>query len=362
MRQVHGRGIVGTLEIRLFGTMSIERDGSPLAQVPSRRVRDLLSYLLIGRESAHSREHLAGVFWGDLETHRARHSFNTALWRLRRLLEHEGRGTTYLQIDGRQVGFNLGSDFRLDVAEFEHRCDWAAQLEDHSTDKAAALYRQAIDLYRGDLLTDCYDDWCLVERERLRRLYLQALDSLLAFHVKRNELTEAIDVAARILESDPLREEVHRDLIGLFIVSGQRAAALRQYRLCEQTLKRELGIEPMPETQSLFRTLLSNESERLDQSHMLEPVVRLPRRELNGANSLAGVLNILNEAQAQFERASDQLHEAALLVLRAVDQIEQNSLLNRPTEDDDPDLDELHDTVAHLAYIAEQFRALSVDA
>ncbi len=353
---------MGTLEIRLFGMMSIERDGLPLAQVPSRRVRDLLSYLLVGRDSSHSREHLAGVFWGDLENHRARHSFNTALWRLRRLLEHEGRATSYLQIDARQVGFNLGSDFRLDVAEFEHRCDWAAQLEDHSADKAASLYRQAVDLYRGDLLTDCYDDWCLVERERLRRLYLEALDSLLAFHVKRNELSDAIDVAARILEADPLREEVHRDLIDLYIASGQRAAALRQYRLCEQTLKRELGIEPMPETQSLFRTLLANESERLTKAVPVEPVVRLPTREPNGARSLSGVLNTLNEAQVQFERASDQLREAALLVMRAIDQIERRSLLDHPTSDDDPDLDELHDTVAQLAYFAEQFRPLSIDA
>ncbi len=353
---------MGTLEIRLFGTMSIERDGLPLAQVPSKRVRDLLSYLLLGRDSAHSREQLAGVFWGDLENHRARHSFNTALWRLRRLLEHDGRGSTYLQIDARQVGFNLGSDFRLDVAEFEHRCDWAAQLEDHSTDKAAGLYRQAIDLYRGDLLTECYDDWCLVERERLRRLYLQALDSLLAFHVKRNELAEAIDIAARILESDPLREEVHRDLIDLYVASGQRAAALRQYRLCEQTLKRELGIEPMPETQSLFRSLLSDGNQRLVAAFPVEPVVRLPRREPNGSSSLAGVLNTLNEAQVQFELASDQLREAAQLVMRAIDQLNQNSLLGRPASDDDRDLDELNDTVAQLAYFAEQFRTLTVDA
>jgi len=248
------------------------------------------------------------------------------------------------------------------VAEFEHRCDWAAQIEDHASDKAAELYRQAIDLYRGDLLTDCYDDWCLVERERLRRLYLQALDSLMAFHVKRNELAEAIDVAARILESDPLREEVHRDLIELYVESGQRAAALRQYRLCEQTLKRELGIEPMPETQALFRGMLTDERQRLTEPSVIEPVVRIPRGDPTGAISLAAVLNTLNEAQAQIERASDQVREAALLVLRAIDQIEQNARLDRPAAVGDPDLNELQDTVAHLAYMAEQYRALSVDA
>lgn len=354
---------MSTLEIRMFGTMSLERDGHPLNHVPSRRVRDLLSYLLLGRDSAHSREHLAGVFWGDLEISRARHSFNTALWRLRRLLEHEGRGSDYLHVDSRHVGFNVGSDFRLDVAEFEHRCDWAAQIENHSASKAADLYRQAVDLYRGDLLTDCYDDWCLVERERLRRLYLQALDNLLAFHSARGDLMQAIDLAARILKSDPLREEVHRDLIELYAAAGQPAAALRQYRLCETTLRRELGIEPMPETQALFRAAIE---EREHAKSTVQISIDAADSELAIDSSqpvhLSDLLQMLNEAQVHFKRASFEINEATRLLGCVMSRVRRSATGNETYDSSEPAWTQMHDSLEQIMSIANQFQGIDLDA
>lgn len=57
---------MGTLEIKLFGTLSLAYDGQPLKRFPSKRIKDLLSYLLLNRESLHAREKLAALFWGEL--------------------------------------------------------------------------------------------------------------------------------------------------------------------------------------------------------------------------------------------------------------------------------------------------------
>ena len=54
---------MSTLRIRLFGSLDLERDGHALARFPSRKVRDLFTYLILNRETTHSREHLAGLFW-----------------------------------------------------------------------------------------------------------------------------------------------------------------------------------------------------------------------------------------------------------------------------------------------------------
>jgi len=246
-----------TLRIKLFGSLELERDGRPLARFASRKSGELLAYLALNRKAPHTREHLAGMFWGDSSEERARHTLNTTLWRINRVLEPPGapaheRG--YLRVSPQHIGFNAASGVWLDVAEFERRCELAEQTD--APDQRFALYSQAINLYRGDLLADCYEDWCIVERERLQGLYVRALARLMALNSSNTEFDLAIDCARRILSCDPLREEVHRDLMRLHLDAGQPAAALRQYRQCEDLLRDELGVEPAPETRALLAPIL----------------------------------------------------------------------------------------------------------
>jgi DNA-binding SARP family transcriptional activator len=250
-----------TLRIKLFGTLELERDGQPLPRFASRKSGELLAYLALHRKAPHTREHLAGMFWGESAEERARHTLNTTLWRINRVLEppQSAAGShAYLRVSPQHIGFNSASGVWLDVAEFESRCQLAEQTDE--PDQRFTLYSQAIHLYRGDLLADCYEDWCIVERERLQGLYVRALAQLMAHNSSNADYDRAIDCARRILSCDPLREEVHRDLMRLHLNAGQPAAALRQYRQCEDLLKDELGVEPAPETRALLTPILGASS------------------------------------------------------------------------------------------------------
>src|SRR5437764_12252819 len=179
---------MATLEIRLFGTLSLTYGGHPLPRLPSKRVKNLLSYLLLNRDDLHPRERLEALFCGELDDRKARHCLNTALWRLNQVLslpEHDAH--PYLRVDSAAIGFNTASDFRLDVAEFEAQCQLARGMGDRFGQQKADLYHHAVDLYNGDLLTDCYEEWCLLERERLVRLHLRALGHLLSYHSENGE-------------------------------------------------------------------------------------------------------------------------------------------------------------------------------
>src|SRR5579871_2625035 len=79
-----------TLRIKLFGSLELEREGQCLSRFPSRKCGELFAYLAINRRDSHTREHLAGVFWGDSTEERARHALNTTLWRINRVLEAPG--------------------------------------------------------------------------------------------------------------------------------------------------------------------------------------------------------------------------------------------------------------------------------
>jgi DNA-binding SARP family transcriptional activator len=245
-----------TLRIKLLGSFELEREpGHPL-RFPSRKCGELLAYLAINRGVTHAREHLAGVFWTDSTAERARHALNTTLWRVNRVLDSPcapacDRG--YLRVGSQTVAFN-GASVWLDVAEFESRCELAEKEETPAL--RATLCSQAISFYRGDLLPDCYEDWCLVERERLQGLYLRALARLMAYSTEQGRYEAAIECGRRILGCDALREEVHRDLMRLHLRAGQPAAALRQYRQCEDLLREELAVEPAPETRALIAPIL----------------------------------------------------------------------------------------------------------
>ncbi|HEV7214921.1 MAG TPA: BTAD domain-containing putative transcriptional regulator [Chloroflexota bacterium] len=248
---------MASLEINLFGVLSLERGVQPLPPFPSRKARDLLAYLLLDHRALYSREHLADVFWPELDGDKARHCLNTTLWRLRGVLGPAENGAfPYLRADAERIGFNPASDFRLDVAEFEVACRNAERAGLHSPDQRALWDRTSVSLYRADLLTDCYDDWCLVARERLQQLFMRALGRLLEYHQQQRDYDTAAAYGQRILTCDPLREQVHRQLIQLYLEAGNAAGALRQYERCKEAVHRELGTDLMPETRALLPRLL----------------------------------------------------------------------------------------------------------
>ena len=249
-----------TLRIFLFGQVRLFRGEAPLAKFPTTKSEELFTYLVLQRQRTHSRDAVAGVFWGDSPDELARKSLRTALWRLRGLIEPDGcEPGTYLVVDHDQVGFNTQSDYWLDVEEFESRLTMvpvvhfsSVSLEGPFQPKLLDELRTTIDLYQGDLLQDFYEDWCLYDRQRLQDMFLNALATSMACYRSQGAYEEALRCGRRILSYDPLLEEVHRELMRLHCLMGNRAAALRQYQVCRATLAKELSVEPMDETSALY--------------------------------------------------------------------------------------------------------------
>lgn len=300
---------MATLEIRLFGPLHLGHSGQALERYPGKRVAELLAFLILNRYAVHPRDYVAGLFWGDGDETKARHSLNTALWRLNGILEQlppSPQGQPQLRVDQRTIGFNGESDYWLDVAEFESRYALAEQAS--TPEQRMALLDQAVALYRADLLPDCYEDWCLVERERLQRLHLDALAQLLEYNTARRDYTAAIGYGRRILAFDPLREEIHRDLVSLYLAARQPTAALRQYRACEEILRRELGVAPMPETRALLARALGDVGEFV-------PPKGLPAAPSAARSQAAADPTIsIREVAGLIEQAQARLREAGLLL------------------------------------------------
>src|SRR5581483_10068757 len=206
------------LRLSLLGSFRVENERG-LIRLPTRKVESLLAYLVLYPEE-HAREQLAALLWGDSPDALARNSLRTALGALRQLLDPE-----LILADRDTVQLNRAFPLWVDVREFEKQI--------------ATSPLTALELYRGDLLLDSYDDWIAPERERLRTLYLE---TLLQFAVElrtRGEYARAIESAQKLLASDPTNEPAHRELMSCYAASGKRSAALKQYEECARILRAE---------------------------------------------------------------------------------------------------------------------------
>lgn len=246
---------MSALHVRLFGRLRVVHGDYPSELRVTPAVQRLLAYLLLERHRTHPREKLANLLWNDCDEDRARTCLRTTLCRLRRLLKSGGvlPDTYLLATPEGEVGFNRESDHWLDVAAFEECATRVLAQPVH--DIAAADAQQLEDtlqLYTGDLLEVFYDDWVLWERDRLQRLYLNSLAHLLRYHKHHGAFERGLEFGHRILLHDPLREEIHREIMGLYMENGQRALAAQQYRICREQLAAELSIQPMEETRALY--------------------------------------------------------------------------------------------------------------
>jgi predicted ATPase/DNA-binding SARP family transcriptional activator len=229
------------LRLYTFGGLRIECAGQSL-QLPTQRARDLLAYLISFRSRHHPRLTLVGVLWPDLPEDKARRRLSDTLWRLRRVLEG------CVASDDEFVWFNTDLPCWLDVEQFERA---AATIR--SADLPAI--EEALALYQGPFLDGLYHDWALLERERLRGLYLDLLWRVLDLHKQASDYAAALQITQRLVAAEPLHEAAHREQMRLHHLLGRDAEALAQYQRCREVLRRELGVDPAPETEALYHVL-----------------------------------------------------------------------------------------------------------
>lgn len=248
---------MATLQVRLFGTLQVAPAGSQGELQLTGRLRDLFAYLVTHRDRPQPRDVLAGLFWGDQPEERARGCLSTALWRLRRTLGKTAGCDRGLDTSSRtSVVFVAPPGCRIDVAEFETTLRPLVELAPAALSPSqVAQAEAALTLYRGPLLDGVYHDWALRERERICSLNLEAHALLMRHHTGRREFARSVAHGQQILAHDPVREEIHRELVRLYLLTGQRALALRQYECCRETLRRELDVSPMKETEVLARQI-----------------------------------------------------------------------------------------------------------
>jgi DNA-binding SARP family transcriptional activator len=253
-----------TLEFRLFGKFTVQRDAQLVNGLDSSKMQELLSYLLVRRDRPHPREMLASLLWGDSSTEKSKKYLRQALWHLQAGLEtRECESPQLLLVEHDWVQLNLQSVW-LDVAVFEEAFHTAQGVPGKELNQPSAeMLKDAVRLYKGDLLDGWYQDWCLFERERLQNMYLSMLDKLMDYCAQHHEYEAGQGYGSTILRYDRASERTYRRLMHLQYRAGDRTGALRQYARCVAALDEELGVKPERRTQSVYEHIRSDAADEM---------------------------------------------------------------------------------------------------
>lgn len=301
------------IEIQLLGQFELRLDGKKV-EIPSRPAQSLLAYLVLTAGIAHRRERLAGLIWPDVPELDARRNLRRALWHIRKAAE----GQVPLRADDIIIAFDANPDVWVDVLVMSQKL---------TTEKTVKELIQIVSAYAGELLPGFYDEWVIVERERLQAAFEGRIKLLLDRLVEVESWDEVIEWGEKWIALSSATEPAYRALMTAYAGRGDLSGVGQAYRRCAEALTRYLGVEPSEETHHLF-TQLSRQmqiravtAEKLPHQDRIEKRDAKPGEMMDQANE-----RVISLASNPFDESS---HEPPFKGLQFFDEADASLFYGR---------------------------------
>jgi predicted ATPase/DNA-binding SARP family transcriptional activator/Tfp pilus assembly protein PilF len=240
------------LEIFLLGEIRVRLHGTPVIQIRSQKEIALLAYLAHTGQT-HNREALADLLWEARSTRQSLSNLRTVLARLRQQVgEH-------LIVTPKTVAVTRAVHEQMDTVRFQ---TMLTGMGKERTITAVNLLSQGLKLYGGEFMAGFsvpdaprFDDWLVVEQERLRQIAMRGYRQLARWQEEQGAFAAGVVTAQQWVSWDPLDETAQQQLMRLLAYDGRIAEALSVYEKCRHLLQTELGIPLAPSTVALYETI-----------------------------------------------------------------------------------------------------------
>jgi DNA-binding SARP family transcriptional activator len=237
-------------EFKILGPLEVVDENGSVG-LGSGKQRALVALMLLHAGELLSTDRIVDELWGESPPKTVTTSLWNLITQLRKLLPPD-------VIVTRPGGYSLElGDHELDLRTFERLIGEAHRAEGP---RRAELQRRALALWRGPPLADLtYESFAEGEIERLNELRMQTREDLIDAELDEGERGEVTTELERLVRENPFRERLRGQLMLALYRSGRQADALKAYLDCRQVLVDELGIEPSPALQRLYRSILRQE-------------------------------------------------------------------------------------------------------
>ncbi|MCI0550904.1 MAG: tetratricopeptide repeat protein, partial [Anaerolineae bacterium] len=210
--------------------------------------RDLFFFFL-NKQEGMSKEQIGHELWPEIEDERVlKTRFKQDIYRLRKAV-----GRNVIVFEEENYRYNRDIDYEYDVDAFESYINRARHAQDAA--EQIGYYQKAIDLYGGHYLSDVNDDWVLIERERLKIVYISALEDLARLHLEANQLLECLEICKLAIAQDRYNETIYGLELRAYAAQGDRASVARRYAEYKEIMEQELGLIPSAEMERVYREL-----------------------------------------------------------------------------------------------------------
>ncbi len=246
------------LRVHALGGFELIRDGQPMrvAGKAQQRPLDLIKFLLAQGGGDVDSQQVMAALWPDADGAAAKTSFDTTLFRLRKLLDVDNA----LTLAGGKLSLSRALCW-TDVWALETVFDTADRACDDREPSGAAtlpgIARRLLDAYHGGLLGTEEHPWLVKPRDALRSRFVRTLLRLGKHLEQGSDWLAAIDLYRRGLEVDNLAEPFYRGLMRSLAATGDSVEALNAFRRCRELLSLVLGMKPSPETERLHREIVA---------------------------------------------------------------------------------------------------------
>lgn len=208
--------------LRVLGRFELVSPSGETITISSRKNQALIAILALADGEPVLRSKLCDLLWQDRGEAQARNSLRQALTALRK-------------------SFAAHGDFPLVITEEDAAIDGKLLETDlkQSKEEAAGEFLEGL-----SIPGQAVQDWLLGERQRISAQIADGLSKRMAELAEGGDDAGLISTANALLASDPLNEAAHRALMRAYTRTGDRNKGLKQFQLCRDLLKAELGVEP----------------------------------------------------------------------------------------------------------------------
>ena len=251
--------------IRFFGNFTIEVNAQVVHVPLQGATRELFCILLLNANRELRREKLIGMVWPDRCEASGNKLLSTALWRIRKLLDRFESFSMSCR-DG-TVCLSHGTDVSSDVSLLGRlvKNGLDGPRDDETNPEFYDQLSYTLSTHDDEFLEGTSGFWVQIERERFFNLRIQALGLLLNHAAALGHLENALSAGRRIIALDPYHECTQRQIMWLYLETGQQAKALLHFSQFEALLQKEMQIAPMAETLALRDLILAEGKNRMMQ-------------------------------------------------------------------------------------------------